>query len=39
MEEHSALVYKATLWVNNGLYPQETSVATLYRILPRQRLD
>jgi len=27
------------LWVNNGLYPQETSVATLYRVLPRQRLD
>ena len=27
------------LWVNNGLYPQETSVATLYRVLPRQWLD
>jgi len=27
------------LWVNNELYPQETSVATLYRVLPRQRLD
>ena len=27
------------LWVNNGLYPQETSVATLYQVLPRQRLD
>ena len=21
-------------WVNNGLYPQETSVATLYQVLP-----
>jgi len=27
------------LWVNNELYSQETSVATLYRVLPRQRLD
>jgi len=27
------------LWVNNGLYPQETSVTTLHRVLPRQRLD
>ena len=27
------------LWVNNGFYPQETSVATLYQVLPRQRLD
>jgi len=27
------------LCVNNGLYPQETSVATLYRVLPCQRLD
>ena len=27
------------LWVNNELYPQETSVATLYRVLPRLQLD
>jgi len=27
------------LWVNNGLYPQGTSVATLYQVLPHQRLD
>jgi len=26
-------------WVNNGLYLQGTSVATIYRVLPRQRLD
>jgi len=27
------------LWVNNELSPQKTSVATLYQVLPRQRLD
>ena len=27
------------LWVNNELYPQETSIVTLYRVLPRQWLN
>ena len=42
MEEHSASVYKWRLlpdfWLNNGFSPQGASVATLFRVLPRQRL-
>ena len=33
------MVTSSRLWVNNGLYPLETSVATLYQVLPLQRLD
>ena len=33
------MAISSKLWVNNGLYPQETSVTTLYQVLPRQRLD
>jgi hypothetical protein len=42
-EKHSASVYKWRLlpnfWLNNRLSPQEASVATLCRVLHRQRLD
>ena len=42
-EEHSAPVYKRRLlpdfWLHNGLSPQQASVATLCRVLHRQRLD
>jgi len=42
-EEHSALVYKWRLlpdfWLNNGFSPQEASIATLCRVLHRQRID
>jgi len=33
------MVTSSRLWLNNELYPQKTSVATLYQVLPRQRLD
>jgi len=33
------MAISSRLWVNNELYPQETSVATLYWVLPRPRLD
>jgi len=43
MEEHYVLVCKwrflPDFWSNNGFSPQEASVATLCRILRRQRLN
>ena len=42
-KEHFAPIYKWRLlsdfWLNDGFSPQEASVATLCRVLPRQRLD
>jgi len=33
------MVTSSRLWLLNGISPQETSVATLYQVLPRQQLD